>query len=335
MGTTRTRKGTGTSKTRRTGPARTGAADVDPAADVPVVAGREPCPCGSGKRYKACHGRRARQRSSQLVTRPFEGLTGECDWVALRQIVPAATATVRTTAGHGAVEAVVATVLPLAWPGMRRADGVPAVGLQTTASSGDPSRDVAAALLCALHQDPGTPVRLPAPGEPGPRLQDVLDPAVPFAVTVHEGFDFWLLGTPEQDPQDADIRASLERANAAAAPTARLTSVEAAYWCRIGDRRHLRWVLPHREDALMDALARLHAADGLRLLDGSRFAGSFRADGLLAPVWDLPEGCGPEDLEGPVTELASRLADALVGTPLTARERRSRAGVASRQITLR
>jgi hypothetical protein len=46
--------------TRRRPPARpTGAPSpaADPSAVVPVVGAREPCPCGSGKRYKACHGR--------------------------------------------------------------------------------------------------------------------------------------------------------------------------------------------------------------------------------------------------------------------------------------
>ena len=60
--------------------------------DVPVVGMREPCPCGSGRRYKACHGRAAAHRGQHLVTRPFQGLASECDWVALREIVPAATA---------------------------------------------------------------------------------------------------------------------------------------------------------------------------------------------------------------------------------------------------
>src|SRR5918992_4360817 len=59
--------------------------------DVPVVGAREPCPCGSGRRYKACHGRAAAHAVTELVHRPFEGLAGECDWVALRELVPAAT----------------------------------------------------------------------------------------------------------------------------------------------------------------------------------------------------------------------------------------------------
>lgn len=45
--------------------------------EVPVVGAREPCPCGSGRRYKACHGRAAAQAATELVHRPFEGLAGE------------------------------------------------------------------------------------------------------------------------------------------------------------------------------------------------------------------------------------------------------------------
>ncbi|WP_179201327.1 DUF5926 family protein, partial [Streptomyces scabiei] len=66
-----------------------GAAGAD--GQVPVVGAREQCPCGSGRRYKACHGRAAAQAVTELVQRPFEGLPGECHWIALRELVPAAT----------------------------------------------------------------------------------------------------------------------------------------------------------------------------------------------------------------------------------------------------
>ena len=127
----------------------TAAPVLDPG-DIPVVGGREPCPCGSGKRYKACHGRDTLARAARLVSRPFEGLPAECDWVALREIAPAATMSARTTPGYGGVEVTVASVLPLAWPALHRADGQVLVGLQTTGGSGDASRDVAHALLRAL-----------------------------------------------------------------------------------------------------------------------------------------------------------------------------------------
>lgn len=300
---------------------------------VPVVGGREPCPCGSGKRYKACHGRADREASSRLVTRPFEGLAGECDLIAMREIVPAATAVVRTTAEAGDVDVTVATVLPMAWPGLRRADGSVVLGLQTTGGSGDPSRDLADALLRALAAEPGSPVTEGDLPGPGPRLQDLLVPGRPFEVTVHPGFDFWL--QPDQEI-DAEVRESIERANAAVIPTRRLASVEAAYWCRVNDRCHLRWVVPFSESSVLDGLARLHAAGRSGLVDEGRYVGSFRAHGLLVPVWDLPLDTEPEQLEDPVKEFGVLLEEAMaVDTPLTAEERRARAGVASRQVTLR
>jgi hypothetical protein len=313
---------------------RAGAAAVLDPGDVPVVGGREPCPCGSGRRYKACHGRAAREESARLVARPFEGLVGECDWVALREIVPAATARVRLTAEHGGDPADVVTVLPLAWPAMRRPDGEVFLAVQTTAASVDPSRDLAGALLAAVAAEPGTPVEaLPDPGAGDLRLQDVLDPEERFEVTVHDGFDFWLDGVAEI-PQD--VSGSLERANSAVVPTARLASVEAAYWCRIGTREHLRWVMPEAEEDLFDGLARLHAAGVSAVMPGARYVGAFRAHGLLVPVWDLPAGTGAEELEKPAAAFRHRLAESVADdAPLSAEQRRARAGVTSRQLTLR
>jgi hypothetical protein len=305
----------------------------EPRAEIPVVGGREPCPCGSGRRYKACHGRMQRAEAVRLVPRPFEGLPGEADWVAMREIVPAATGVVRTAPASGGRGVTVATVLPMAWPAMHRADGSILLGLQTQGGSGDASRDAAAALLAALDADPGTPV---APGDlpgQGPRLQDVLDLDAPFEVTVHPGFDFWLAGVQDVSPE---VRESMERANAAVVPTRRLASVAAAYWCEIGPRRHLRWVLTEPEDRLLDALARLHAAERSSIVHGSRYVGAFRADGLLVPVWDLAPDTDADDLEEPAAAWAGLLADALADTaPLTPDERRARAGVVSRQLTLR
>jgi hypothetical protein len=305
---------------------------VDPTAEIPVVGGREPCPCGSGKRYKACHGRAEREASTRLVTRPFEGLTGECDWIALREIVPAATVVVRTTPEFGDVDVTVATVLPMAWPGLRRPDGSVLLGLQTAGGSGDPSRDVADALVRALAAEPGSPVEEGDLPGTGPRLQDVLVDR-PFEPQVHVGFDFWL--APDQEV-GTDVRESIERANAAVVPTRRLTSVEAAYWCRVTDRCHLRWVVPFEESRVLDGLARLHASGRSHLVDGGRYVGSFRAHGLLVPVWDLPIDIEPEELEDPAKEFGALLDEAMASdVPLTADERRARAGVASRPVTLR
>jgi hypothetical protein len=55
------------------------------------VGPRQPCPCGSGRRYKACHGSTTGPAPT-YVARPFAGINGECDIVAMREIIPAATA---------------------------------------------------------------------------------------------------------------------------------------------------------------------------------------------------------------------------------------------------
>ncbi len=39
-----------------------------------------------------------------------------------------------------------------------------------------------------------------------------------------------------------------------------MAALPSAYWVRIGDRTHIRLVLPDEEDAATDALSRLHAA---------------------------------------------------------------------------
>ncbi|MFE2042496.1 DUF5926 family protein [Streptomyces sp. NPDC059477] len=302
--------------------------------EVPVVGAREPCPCGSGRRYKACHGRAAAQAVTELVQRPFEGLPGECDWVALRELVPAATVELHLRGGlpEGVPSVTLATVLPMAWPALRRDDGSVLMGLQNDTASGDISRDLADTLAAALIATPGTPVQGRRAPADGPRLQDVLDPEGAFEPVVHSGFEFWV---PDTDNASAEVTASLERANAAAIPTVKLTGVDAAYWCEAPDKNHLRWVMPHPEEKLLDALARLHAAGRSSLGEDTRLVGSFRAHGLIVPVWDLPSGMSAEDIEKPAAEFAERLTTALASEePLSADERRARGGLTNRQVTL-
>lgn len=303
-------------------------------AEIPVVGAREPCPCGSGRRYKACHGRAAAQAVTELVQRPFEGLAGECDWVALRELVPAATAELTLKGGlpEGVPSVTLATVLPMAWPALRREDGSVLLALQNDTSSGDLSRDLADTLQRALEAEPGAPVaarRVPADG---PRLQDLLDAGAPFAPVVHSGFEFWV---PDAENATAEVTASLERANDAAIPTVLLSGVDAAYWCETPEKNHLRWVMPYAEEQLLDALARLHAAGDSSLGEGTRLVGSFRAHGLMVPVWDLPSAMGAEECEKPAAAFAERLTTALASdAPLTAEERRARGGLTNRQVTL-
>ncbi|MGX1973569.1 DUF5926 family protein [Streptomyces kronopolitis] len=302
--------------------------------EVPVVGAREPCPCGSGRRYKACHGRAAAHAATALVQRPFEGLPGECDWVALRELVPAATAELTLKGGlpEGVPSVTLATVLPMAWPALRRDNGAIMLGLQNDTASGDLSRDLADILQRALTAEPGTPVTAARTAPDGPRLQDLLDPDAAFEPTVHTGFEFWV-----ENPENAtgEVAASLERANAAAIPTARIPELEGAYWCEAPDKNHLRWVTGYPEEQLLDALARLHVADASSLGEGTRLVGSFRAHGLVVPVWDLPSSMSAEDVAEPAAAFAERLAKALAAdAPLSPEERRARGGLTNRQVTL-
>ncbi|HEY0189353.1 MAG TPA: DUF5926 family protein [Cellulomonas sp.] len=270
--------------------------------------------------------------SVEFVLRPFEGLPGEPEWVALRDLVPAATATARTTAAHGARDIVVTTVLPSGWSALHRADGVVLLALQSVAGSGDASRDLAAALLEALEVEPGTavePVGLPGPG---PRLQDVLDLTVPFEVTVQDSFAYWIADGTEMT---ADLKAAVEEADAGVIATRKVAAVESGYWCRMGAREYLRWAQPHEEQQVIDGLARLHGRRESGF-DGSKFIGYFRSNGLVVPVWELARGSEAEDVEGPLAAFVPSFLAAIEDTaPLDANARRARAGIVARQVTLR
>jgi hypothetical protein len=303
-----------------------------PSPDVDVVGGREPCPCGSGRRYKACHGRTTARAEHARVVRPFAGLADEADWVAMRELVPAGTAELAITGDHADRQVTLSTVLPMAWPALVRADGRIMLAVQLSTGSGDLSRDLGDALARALAAPPGSAVPpRPTPAD-APRLQDLLDVAAPLRVLVHSGFDYWLDGADEVD--DA-TRESLDRANQTVVPAARLAGVDAAYWVQLGQRRQVRWVLPQDEDVVLTGLARLEADGGLALGAGSRYLGSFRALGLTVPVWDLPEDAEVDDVEEPAAAFAARLAAASsLETALTSTERRRLSALRARQLTV-
>ncbi|MDG4763134.1 DUF5926 family protein [Solwaraspora sp. WMMD406] len=270
------------------------------------------------------------------VPRPFAGLADEPDWIALRELVPAATAPLvldpELAAAHGDPQVTLATVLPMAVPAIVRAEGQILLGLQRHAQSGDISRDLAAALLSALETEPGGTVAVPPLPGPGPRLQDVLVDGA-LEVSVRDSFAFWVAPDAAADPA---VQASLERADASIYPTTRMSAATAAYWCRVGEKAHVRWVLPDEEDRALDTLARLSAAGELPLGTGTRFAGMFRAHGLLVPVWDLPVQPSAEEWEGSLAEFAKRYAETLAESgPLDAAARRARQGLLGRQLTLR
>lgn len=304
---------------------RTKARDV--ATPAGEVGPRQPCPCGSGRRYKACHGD-PNGAPDLFVRRPFEGLPSECDVIALRELVPAATAPLALKDSDRSVQ--LCSLLPGAAPALVRESGEIWLGLQVQHGFGDPSRDLGAVLLKALDAEEGVVGLTDPPGD-GQRLQDLVTGDV-LAVTVHDGFGYWLADVDESP----EANAALEQANGAANPTTRLASVDAAYWTNVGTKEHLRWVMPEPEDDLLSALARLHAAGKDVIAEGSRFVGMFRAHGLLAPVWDLPVGTGAEAVEDSAAQFKKDLDAALADdSPLTSEQRSARSGLANRQVTIR
>ena len=292
---------------------------------------RQPCPCGSGRRYKACHG--AADAVDMIVARPFEGLPGEVELIALREFVPSATATLELRdPAEDAPSILLCSVLPGAAAALTRGDGSVLVGTQVQTHSGDLSRDLAAALEWALAAEPSSVLPTVGRASLGNRLQDLLTDT-PLEVTVHSDFAWWLEEPPEPG---SELATTLERANAAIMPTARLADLPGAYWVDTGEKAHLRWVRGEAEPALMAALARLSAAGTLDLGEGSRYVGSFRAHGCLVPVWDLDREAHQSEWEQPATEFADRLGAALASdAPLTSAERRARGGILGRQFTLR
>lgn len=265
------------------------------------------------------------------VGRPFQGLADEAQWVALRELISAGTAPVTVDVDGQSHHITLASVLPMAWPALKRDDGRVLVALQSGVGSGDASRDIAETIRGALALDPGRALETaPQATAQSPRLQDIVT-STALEPTVHDGFDFWVEG----QELDAAGRESMQRANEAVSPTHALTSADAAYWTRIGDRTYVRWVLEGDEDAATDAIARLHAAGDSGLGDG-RFLGAFRAYGLLVPVWEVSVTQEPQSHETALAALRARFEAALAATePLNADERRARAGVVGRQITLR
>lgn len=298
---------------------------------------RQPCPCGSGRRYKACHGA-AGGPADVVVARPFEGLAAECELVALREFVPSATA-VLPLLGTPEREVTLATVLPVASAGLVRSDGVAFVGMQVQTRSGDIGRDVARSIRWALSAQEGDVLPVVDTDEDDDvRLVDVIDPKADLEPVLHSDFSWWM---PEDAAEPSgDVALSLERANAAILPTDRLTAegVRAAYWVDAGEKAHLRWVRPEPEEDLLAALARLSVRGELDLGEGSRFAGSFRAHGLLVPVWDLDREMHAREWDEPAKALGERLTaavESLADEPTTEAERRARDGLRGRQVTLR
>ncbi|CAM3718582.1 DUF5926 family protein [Tsukamurella ocularis] len=286
---------------------------------------------GSNRAEKVAAQRARAEASAAASSRPFEGLAAECDIVALRNFVPSATAPLKVAGANREIR--LATVLPGAAQALVREESDGVIGyaaLQTATRPLQPGAALAGAARFAADAEVGEALSEERDGA----LLEVLDAAAPLEVTVHKDFDWWLAGDA-----DAQTRQLVEHANSLITPAARIDlgadGVGAPWWADTGSKAHLRWVHPAPEDELMAALARVHAAGGLTVGEGSRFAGSFRSDGLLVPVFDLDRESHPDEWVAGTVELAKRLAEALADdSELTAAQRRSRDGLRGRQVSL-
>ena len=229
--------------------------------DVPVVGGPRAVPLRVRPPLQGLPrpGRR-RRPPRPFVARPFEGLAGECDWVALREIVPGRDG--GADPGRRARRPCGRRWPPCCrWPGRRwcartarcssacRCPAAPATPAGT-------SRD---ALERALDAEPGTPDRADRAARPGPAAAG---PARPGGAARRPGARrASTSGSTASRTAAPRCVASMERANEAVVPdrAARPRSRRPT-GARSGTAATCAGSCPHDEDALLDALARLHAA---------------------------------------------------------------------------
>ena len=225
-----------------------------------------------------------------------------------------------------------ASVLPGAAAALTRSDGSVLLGMQVQTHSGDLSRDLAAALEWALAAEPSSVLPVVGRASVGTRYGDLIVDE-PIDVTVHPDFSWWL---EEEAEPGSEVALSLERANAAIMPTARVAGLTGAYWVDAGERAHLRWVRPEDEQPLMAALARLPSPTSWT---SARDPGTSVRSGRTAAWCRCGTSTGTRTpASGTRRRWPSRdrLAQALAtDEPLTDAQRRARDGILGRQFTLR
>lgn len=299
-------------------------------------------PEGMSRRQAKLAKRAAERAALERDPRPYNGFAAEADLIALQEFVPSATFVAETVPDAGFTRPVtVCTVLPGAAAALVRAEeegGEAFVALQTQHRGDNPNRDLAFALNWAKNAEPGSSLEVAVADGSEPALTDLLVADQTPDIQVREDFNWWLTDDQRANPQ---VTASLEQANASVLPSARVDAdvTGAAWWIDPGEKAHIRWVRPETEAELLPALARVHAAGGLNLGEGTRFAGVFRTHGILVPVFDLDNTMAPEEFAAPLKELDARIAEAAstvaAGTQLTADEQKSRQTIIAREVTIR
>ena len=129
------------------------------------------------------------EKRRSFVSRPFGGLPSECDVIALRELVPAATAPLKLADDDRTVT--LCSLLPGAAPALVRDNGEslarPAGAAQLRRPLARPGAVLAKALDTA---EPGA-VGLTEPPGAGPRLQELVS-GDRLDITVHDGFGYWV-----------------------------------------------------------------------------------------------------------------------------------------------
>lgn len=284
--------------------------------------------------------------------RPFAGLDAEADLVALREFAPSATVPVEVAGAERPV--FLCTVLPGGIAALTRATsegGAAYVAMQTQSRSNDAAADLARALNWARGAEDGQQLDSAAGGAAdgaaggaadadgangvGGALGDILNVVKLDELQVHQDFDWWIPAGVERTPI---VQQNLAAANDSIMPSHRLDLdvPGAVWWIDPGERAHIRWIRREEERPLLDALARVHAVDRLSMGEGTKFAGVFRTDGVLVPVWDLDNTVAHDAWGEAIGGAAARIEEALKSdAPLTAEERKSRETIVSRQVTIR
>ena len=295
------------------------------------VGPRQPCPCGSGRRYKACHGVRRRCRRRRTSAARSRACRRECDVVALRELVPAATAPLTLKDSDRTVQ--LCSLLPMAAPAMvrdeRRDLARPAGPAQLRRPGPRPRRRAdQGARRRGRHRRPDR--RRPARGR-GCRTWST---GTALDVTVHEGFDYWIADVDDKEPHGSRPRAGQRRR-----PTRRpgWPSVEAAYWTNVGLQG-----APALGDARARGPAARRARPAARRGPGRRSPRGRGSSGCSAPTACSPRSGTSRSAPAPRCS-RSRPPRSPPTSPrrspttsdLTPEQRSARSGLANRQVTIR
>lgn len=293
-------------------------------------------PEGMSRRQAKLAARAAERERLAGNPRPFAGLDAEADLVALREFAPSATVPAEVAGAKRPIH--LCTVLPGGIAALTRATaegGAAYVAMQTQSRSNDAAADLARALEWARTADDGQQLDNAVDGTDGGALGDVLKGIKLDELAVHQDFEWWIPAGVERTQL---VQQNLAAANDTIMPSHRLDLdvPGAVWWIDPGERAHIRWIRREDERPLLDALARVHAADRLSMGEGTKFAGVFRTDGVLVPVWDLDNTVDHDSWGEVIADAAARIEKALASdAPLTADERKSRDTIVSRQVTIR